>query len=169
MDYTTSLASNHLEKLCTYTFVYGFENRVPREELVHLSFLCHKPLSVSLSLWVWVCMCGHVRMQMSNDGDYRGSEIKGNIWLSWDDRRSLHLPASQNTHTHAATYKTSRHPKVCVYERRTHNSTFYHQTHATALQVCLLHYQKVGQVEADKMNRDGNETTRSDEECEEGV
>lgn len=124
-------------------------------------FIC--PSSVTspwVYLWVYegesvrmaMCVCRWVMMAIIEavklKGTYGSAEmIEG---------PSIYLPANTHTHIH-----TLRHEKQqytwsvcnCVYVWRTNSSTFSHQTDATALQVCLLHYQKVRQVEADKMNR----------------
>ena len=94
-----SLVAGHLK--CMRVFIAA-----PKQEFIMTNeFIC--PFSVT-SPWVCVEVCVRVSvcMQMSNGGDYWGSEIRESIWLSWDDRRPLPLPASHqgDTHTHTHTH-----------------------------------------------------------------
>lgn len=122
--------------------------------------------------WKWV---------MSNGGDYWGSKITESIWLSWDHRRALPLPARHqaDTHTHtcARAHTAMTHLQL-VYSVPVCDTQYEGQTASPLLsawwrsptgttdthtlthrpQVHLSHYQKVWQVEADKMDRERTDT-----------
>lgn len=116
-----------------------------------------------------------MRLQMSNGGDYWGSKIRESIWLSYDYRRPIPLPASHQGDIHKHTHIQDPDNDigylqyVCEYilyvcEGQTappftswqmtqpSRCNWHTRSHTNGLQVCLSCYQKVWQVETDKMD-----------------